>query len=49
MNNRPDHPQPRCGICSDWGTVLPRNGGKPIPCTEPGCRAGREAAKANAR
>lgn len=29
-------PRPRftCGTCQDWGTVVPRTGGRPVPCPD---------------
>ncbi|MET9183477.1 hypothetical protein ABZX88_35480 [Kitasatospora aureofaciens] len=35
-------PRFRCATCQDWGTVVPRDGGQPIPCPEPDCPIRKE-------
>lgn len=41
MNTLPNRPVPKCWCCGDWGTVIPREGGKPVPCPEK-CPAARK-------
>ncbi|MFF2077123.1 hypothetical protein ACFVXG_20465 [Kitasatospora sp. NPDC058162] len=41
-------PRFRCATCQDWGTVVPRDGGRPIPCPDPDCPI-RTTAKENPR
>lgn len=42
MAIREPRPYPKCGRCGDWGTVVPRDGGKPLPCPDQ-CAASRKA------